>query len=698
MPFSGPSDPELPDHIQKLSLAKRRQWVGAWNGSFRDCQDEGAGDCEGRAFRIANAAIKQRTSEVQTLIFNKADFTKGEAKDWASDHEYSSGSVEETDDSFRIRQRAPEGCDEFRTIELTDGVKAVLCIKVGESAMSDSATPESVKVGIMDMGIWDVLDRQVSQQAANYRSLGATGERGCANCQFFVAPNGCTVVENYPEAIVPTGLSDLWRARVLPGSEMMPIPVIVVNRGESAAKQTKREDGVDFPAEDFAVVPALDRPSEWMLRLTENKAGHLTVAQIGQAITALQPGGIKSQKVDLTDEQKNQAIRKISAAIRRVDADKEQKANLRERLADVKALEPEIIIHTSAGSPISRRLASAIKDVASAVINAARIGKLPDTQQPLPSSFKVIKDTKGQWRWVALVTNNFRDKDHPPEIFTEAAHKDFVSYLDKGGTMPALWLWHEPGTKFGQADWADYTDGFLIQSGTIEAGKEAITERLSKMDNLGVSHGYHFLYDDAEKGEIGWYRSFETSVLPAHRAANPWASIEFLKGESEKAMDKQKRDWLVSILGEDAVKGIEADAKARSDNLKNLGIESKSDDGKTTATIPTGAGPAATGQPIQVDVKALAEAFANSEGFKSLTTRLTALEGTVTRLNQTDDAKVAAMFQAKSADARNGAKGHVASQSSDNIVNKKDVPTAPGADWFGGVIAGIEQETGLKIG
>lgn len=60
MPYSGPGDPKLPDNVKKLSEQKREQWVGAWNGAYEDCQSDDGDDCEGRAFAVANAAVKER--------------------------------------------------------------------------------------------------------------------------------------------------------------------------------------------------------------------------------------------------------------------------------------------------------------------------------------------------------------------------------------------------------------------------------------------------------------------------------------------------------------------------------------------------------------------------------------------------------------------------------------------------------------
>ena len=41
MPFSGASDPDLPSNVADRSLEIRQQWVGAWNGRFKDCRNDG---------------------------------------------------------------------------------------------------------------------------------------------------------------------------------------------------------------------------------------------------------------------------------------------------------------------------------------------------------------------------------------------------------------------------------------------------------------------------------------------------------------------------------------------------------------------------------------------------------------------------------------------------------------------------------
>jgi len=67
-------------------------------------------------------------TKIQTLIFSKDAFTEKSAKGWAEKNDFKYGSVDEKDLSFRLRQHNPDDFkkDTFRTIDITDGVKAVI--------------------------------------------------------------------------------------------------------------------------------------------------------------------------------------------------------------------------------------------------------------------------------------------------------------------------------------------------------------------------------------------------------------------------------------------------------------------------------------------------------------------------------------------------------------------------------------------
>ncbi len=78
--------------------------------------------------------LVSKQTEVQTLIFSKPKFDRAGAIKWAKDHDFRSDKVDETSTSFRLRQKNPGEFQEgsFRTIELADGVKAVIGKPKGE--------------------------------------------------------------------------------------------------------------------------------------------------------------------------------------------------------------------------------------------------------------------------------------------------------------------------------------------------------------------------------------------------------------------------------------------------------------------------------------------------------------------------------------------------------------------------------------
>lgn len=76
----------------------------------------------------ATAPQESDKTRIQTLIFSKEDFTEREAKRWAKENGFSSGYVDEKENTYRIRQRDPElfAPSSFRTIRLAPGVQAVV--------------------------------------------------------------------------------------------------------------------------------------------------------------------------------------------------------------------------------------------------------------------------------------------------------------------------------------------------------------------------------------------------------------------------------------------------------------------------------------------------------------------------------------------------------------------------------------------
>ena len=134
MPYSGPMDESLPDHVKKMSSEMKSQWVAVFNSAMKD------GKTEGEAMKLANGVAKKQDKGL----------------------------------------------------------------------------------------IWDLYSidaRQVQQDSVAYNPLGASGEKGCANCNWFVPMDvGCL---NVTGDIVPTGLCNLWMSK--PEYKPEPIPVVIVD-------------------------------------------------------------------------------------------------------------------------------------------------------------------------------------------------------------------------------------------------------------------------------------------------------------------------------------------------------------------------------------------------------------------------------------------------------------------------------------
>ena len=259
------------------------------------------------------------------------------------------------------------------------------------------------------------------------------------------------------------------------------------------------------------------------------------------------------------------------------------------------------------GKSIGGFLKSAMKAIEDFIIPHPEPSKVvpePVSVEPRSSSFTLTKDAKGSLRWFGFVSGNFKDRDK--EVFPADVHQEYVDHLDSTKQYPELWVWHTPQTRLGKADWAAFESGFLLMSGTIDAGKEATAEKIAAMPDQGMSHGFKFAY--REPGVIGHYRTYEVSVLPLAHAAFPWTKIEIQTKET--TMKPEKRAYLESVLGREKVEEIVSQADALQKALKAAGVDWKEFDPPAPEPAPA---------PNQ-EVKAtdLMEAFKATDEFKAI--------------------------------------------------------------------------------
>lgn len=305
-------------------------------------------------------------------------------------------------------------------------------------------------------------------------------------------------------------------------------------------------------------------------------------------------------------------------------------------------------------------------------------------------AFSTFKDAEtGAWRWLAVWSNNFEDREE--ETFSLEAHREFCDYANAAKAYPELWLWHVPGSRVGQADLVDLdSSGFVIASGTYDAGKEQVAENLRGMAPLGVSHAFHYQGKDLRGGVFHRYRTFEISPLPLARAANSLTG--FVPGTEGTMLSKDRREFLEKAAGPSFVSDLEARLGEMADKAHAEGISYKQ------------VGDALAGLIIDVgEQKAAAETTQSTPGAFDLTAlkgmldtalapigdKLTAVEAKVDQhgaaiadLQKSDDEKTARTWMPKSRPLN----GKAASASKDNIVDDDD-EDAKAAKENGGIPA-----------
>ncbi len=189
-----------------------------------------------------------------------------------------------------------------------------------------------------------------------------------------------------------------------------------------------------------------------------------------------------------------------------------------------------------------------------------------------PGSLTVFKDTTGAWRWMAVHSNRYQDRDH--ELFTESAHKDWTDFVNEHDAYPPLRLWHVP-VNFGRADFVDYDDrGFVVSSGTFNEGAEDIAEALSGRKDLGCSHGFRFDRRDRDAdGVYHQYKTFEISVLPSRSASNQLTA--FSAGREIPMMTEERKAFLLEVAGPERTGQLDEAVAAMSTYAKEKGITFK---------------------------------------------------------------------------------------------------------------------------
>lgn len=492
---------------------------------------------------------------------------------------------------------------------------------------------------IDDIAVWM---RQVSQTNANYDPIGGMsggGKKACANCNWFIAGSGsCVTVSG---EISPTGLSDLWLAQQT--YEMEPLKVVIVGG-------TAELGPVKVVAGTKRAFSAAERD-----KLAKSGAaksdGSYPIETAGDVANAVKDFG-------------------------RANGSASDKAHIVARAKAIGATDKLPDGWTSGSKELS--WPNWLKS-----IGAKFGGQQAPGQVVVPFQVKAMPD--GRLRYFLWATNCFTDRTD--ETFTTASHKEFVDWCDTSGNYPELWLWHIPGSKVGQADWVCESNGFRLTSGLIDPAREALVQKFAEGGELSVSHGY-FGVKEIDTGTLNLYRSWEDSILPRGREANPFTAFS-MEEVKNMAFTAAKKDWLKSAGVDDTtITQWETQTKELGDKLKAMGFAWKAagdveepDPEPKPEPVPT-----PEGSQVIAAVASMTEALA---GVTTLVAEMRARQDTFeTNYNKAvENAFAGAIGQMP--------RGFQASASTKNIDDSKsgDPTSSAGAgdpdfSWFGGVVGG----------
>lgn len=135
--------------------------------------------------RVGRSGPGTGNSGIQTLVFSKSSWTLSQAKKWASDHDFYSSPVDETDNSYRIRQFDPEHCrsDSFQTLtrNMPSGLRMVQCTgkSCGVGVMPDERKPTVTikQMGDDGSGLARIATMNVIDKDGDVTRPGAFGEQ-----------------------------------------------------------------------------------------------------------------------------------------------------------------------------------------------------------------------------------------------------------------------------------------------------------------------------------------------------------------------------------------------------------------------------------------------------------------------------------------------------------------------------------------
>lgn len=510
------------EHTEAANTPKKRnQWKSTANSVLTDCLDAISGTptaaqrskCEGKAIRIANAAVKEidnskglSLQDVDAMVRQHIMETMGpqpvDMPETADTRPYpriehvglNEATVKQAGEWFRIPFKVKKDSVDFgdpEPLELVPKGKKEVTEEFGEGYKAE-LVQEFDALGLGDKDLGD--DEKAALTSAQRRAL--------------------------PEA------SFAW-----------------VEKGEGCEKG---EDG--------------KRPLRCLHLPYKEKDGSLDCPRVRNARARIpQMSGVPSS-----------AKSKIAKAQEKCTAQTEKGVSLESLKQDLKA-----------------DFGSALKVIADV------FGRLRGVEEPGllvgDAGFKAFEVEDGPAWMLTWTTNAFKDREK--EIFTTKAIEDYAARafkeIQEKGSKGRMDFLHILGSEFGDIKFAGAVGRYLVEMATFDEDDEVgrafkeffcgypeLQEEIAP-EGWKASHRYQFKEGDRADGVYNWFDKDRTSILPAHRASNPYTSMEVLT----KMLDNEQEDALRKIgegIGQsDLLDVIVGRGEAKTKKLEEAGVAHK---------------------------------------------------------------------------------------------------------------------------
>lgn len=350
------------------------------------------------------------------------------------------------------------------------------------------------------------------------------------------------------------------------------------------AQQVALPDGADevLRAAAEGRTPNIDRGKvsgviNALLKLGLVTEGDTTEAtdQGRRALAALERGDVRGYQAALQDA-KARLGRESAAQTRRQAVSQRQQAAERQRTANRQAAADRR--HAAERAALDRRMEQQRRREEADKRRAERDAE----RRRRGKSFRVFKDAAGHWRWVAISSTAYQDRDG--EIVSTKALTEDCTRADATGQYGPLRWWHAPSLNLGDCDFNAMDGRVLIESGTFKT--EQIARKVAAhADQLEVSLG--FIHPSTEPDAAGVFhhiRRFERSLTPRGKASNLFTSFRVKETPMIDAIKKKA----LEVLGfsEADITALEQQSAATQKTADEAGVTFKADEPEPETPAP----------------------------------------------------------------------------------------------------------------